>query len=112
MRPRVVHPHPSIDAIRGSVAVERGPLVLVLESTDLPEGQDVAATSLLTAVPPAITSTGASVSLRLDGIPAAEWPYGSVVASSEATTITANLVPYFSWANRGPSTMRVWIPTA
>ncbi|MEV0173917.1 hypothetical protein AB0I00_22695 [Streptomyces sp. NPDC050803] len=21
------------------------------------------------------------------------------------------LVPYHSWANRGPSTMRVWLPT-
>jgi DUF1680 family protein len=22
------------------------------------------------------------------------------------------LVPYFTWANRGPSTMRVWLPLA
>ncbi|WP_438875412.1 hypothetical protein [Bacillus cereus group sp. BC72] len=26
--------------------------------------------------------------------------------------VTADLVPYAHWANRGPSLMRVWIPAA
>src|SRR5690606_8188208 len=36
--PRFSWPHPRIDAVRGTVAVERGPLVLALESEDLPDG--------------------------------------------------------------------------
>ncbi len=34
------------------------------------------------------------------------------VDSDEAgqDTIELTLTPYHSWANRGPSTMRVWIP--
>ena len=34
------------------------------------------------------------------------------VDSGEASqdTIELTLTPYHSWANRGPSTMRVWIP--
>jgi DUF1680 family protein len=31
-------------------------------------------------------------------------------APNTVTSITA--IPYFHWANRGPSAMRVWIPTA
>ena len=38
MEPRYVYPHPRIDAVRGQVAVERGPLVLALEDVDLPDG--------------------------------------------------------------------------
>ena len=40
LNPRVVRPHPQIDAVRGQVAIERGPLVLALESVDLPDGVD------------------------------------------------------------------------
>ena len=38
------------------------------------------------------------------------WPYGVDAAevSPEARGVT--LVPYHSWANRGPSSMRVWFP--
>ena len=35
MAPRVIWPDPHIDAVRGCVAIERGPEVLALESTDL-----------------------------------------------------------------------------
>jgi DUF1680 family protein len=37
MDPRWVRPHPRIDAIRGTVAVERGPVVMCMESVDLGE---------------------------------------------------------------------------
>ena len=38
---RATVPDPRIDAIRGSVALERGPLVYCLETADLPAGGDV-----------------------------------------------------------------------
>ena len=38
VEPRFTWPHPSIDAVRGQVAVESGPLVLALEDVDLPDG--------------------------------------------------------------------------
>jgi hypothetical protein len=41
MSPRWSKPDARIDAIRGSVAVERGPLVMCVESVDLPEGRGV-----------------------------------------------------------------------
>jgi DUF1680 family protein len=108
--PRVIAPHPAIDAVRGTVAIERGPLVLVLESTDLPNGEDVATASVPIGAVPLLTPNGASVQLRAEAIPVSDWPYSISASSTEPAEITANLVPYFSWANRGPSTMRVWIP--
>ncbi|MGW3654159.1 hypothetical protein [Streptomyces sp. NPDC000878] len=43
----------------------------------------------------------------------AAWPYRpldrATVSAAERAGIV--LVPYNSWANRGPSTMRVWLPT-
>src|SRR5207248_2029398 len=38
MEPRIVMPHARIDAVRGSAALERGPLVYCIESADLPAG--------------------------------------------------------------------------
>ena len=44
----------------------------------------------------------------------AAWPYEPLdrplAANADRTGIV--LVRYHSWANRGPSTMRVWLPTA
>ena len=38
----------------------------------------------------------------------AEW----VTARAAPTRAFATYLPYYSWANRGPSTMRVWTPEA
>jgi hypothetical protein len=36
------------------------------------------------------------------------WPSGPVQAGSAEVMVP--LTPYHDWANRGPSTMRVWMP--
>jgi DUF1680 family protein len=110
MAPRIIHPHPAIDAIRGTVAVERGPLVLALESTDLPDGVDVAAARLMATDPPVIAEGGAGAELELADAPVADWPYGPAASGGPAAPVMAHLIPYYRWANRGPSTMRVWLP--
>ncbi|WP_375387384.1 glycoside hydrolase family 127 protein [uncultured Amnibacterium sp.] len=109
--PRVTHPDPRIDAVRGCVAIERGPEVLCLESVDLPAGlagrsvDDVRLASA--AVTPDLT-----VALRVhDDDDDDGWPYGPERPRA-STAGTARLVPYHSWANRGPSTMRIWLPVA
>jgi DUF1680 family protein len=38
-----------------------------------------------------------------------EWPYGDPPAERGARH-ALTLIPYHTWANRGPSTMRVWMP--
>ena len=115
MAPRVIWPDPRIDAVRGCVAIERGPEVLALESIDLaPLGVDDVGQVVIDADAPLDECGrpgrrhGCACGTRLS----AEWPYGAADAATEGDGIPIPLVPYHSWANRGPSTMRVWIPTA
>lgn len=90
---RVSSADPRVDAVRGTVVVERGPEVLALESIDF--GGDV------------VDAVIAGAPVEHDGsvrLPVRNRTSGQVT--------DAVLVPYHDWAHRGPSTMRVWIPTA
>lgn len=90
--PRVTSPHPMVDAVRGSVAIERGPEVLALESIDL--GADVG------------EAVAAGDPIDRDGVVVLP-----VRSRSTGEVVEAPLVAYHDWARRGPSTMRVWVPT-
>jgi DUF1680 family protein len=52
LTPRWTAPHPRIDASRGCLAVERGPVVYCVEQIDLPEGADLDDLRVDPAVPP------------------------------------------------------------
>ena len=100
MRPRWTRPDPHVDAIRGCVAVERGPIVYCLESTD----QDADLSEVTADATNGLADQGAEDALggatvvrasgrRFDGEPA-----------------DLTFIPYHAWGNRGLSTMRVWVP--
>jgi len=120
VEPRFTQADPRIDAVRGCVAVERGPEVMCLESVDLAaadHGDDVAVAVLDTAVPPQLVDGRVTARFRVRPAgPAAGWPYGSEVGEEgidqEGDGIDVPLIPYHQRANRGPSTMRVWMPRA
>ncbi|WP_330263185.1 glycoside hydrolase family 127 protein [Streptomyces griseorubiginosus] len=112
--PRWIVPDPRVDAVRGTVAVQRGPLVYCAESVDLPDGRDVDAVRVDPAAEPVDGPDGTVVAPgELAEPPTRAWPYQPLdragVPTAEERGIA--LVPYNSWANRGPSTMRVWLPT-
>jgi DUF1680 family protein len=113
MAPRFVYPDPSIDALRGTVAIERGPLVLCAESTDLPADVALDAIRVSDSQPATATDRGAEAWFSISSRSRADWPYthSPVTVSDERRTRLA-LHPYFAWANRGPSTMRVFIPVS
>jgi DUF1680 family protein len=113
MEPRFTFPSPHIDALRGCVAVERGPEVMCLESIDLPAGVSLDEIRIDTSVPPwerdgRVFASGHRVEVREDG-----WPYsaGAEWSADSDQVLDLPLTPYHAWANRGPSTMRVWLPT-
>ena len=71
---RVTYPDPRIDAVRGTFAVERGPLVLALESPDLPAGWSV---NEVTADPDSLADDGdgTAIDVYRRSRDAEEWPY-------------------------------------
>lgn len=109
--PRWTWPDDRIDALRGQVAVEQGPLVLCAESVDVPTA-DLERLRVLTDAPPVLRPDGVAVvrasltSERPDG-----WPYGTRPDDAGSEPLEVPLVPYHRWAERGPSTMRVFLPT-
>ncbi|KAB8194000.1 glycoside hydrolase family 127 protein [Nonomuraea phyllanthi] len=119
VRPRITWPDPRIDAVRGCVAVERGPEVLCAESVDLPHPGGLDALVIDPHSDPREDSGGARVRARLrpragttadvgDG-----WSYLAArpdAAGDAAEWFEVPLRPYHSWAQRGPSSMRVWLP--
>ncbi|MFC0065205.1 glycoside hydrolase family 127 protein [Umezawaea endophytica] len=108
MRPRFTRPDPRIDAVRGCVAVERGPVVLCAESLD---GGDLDTLRVEVIAEPVEDDGGVAVSARFDVPADARWPYGTAEPPSDTALAPLHLVPYHRWARRGPSTMRVWLPT-
>jgi DUF1680 family protein len=112
MDPRIARPDPRIDAVRGQIAVERGPLVLALESADVPGELDAAEVAIDADAGLEPTAHGAKVTLVAVGDWAVGWPYGATHDAEPTSLGEAELIPYYQWANRGPSTMRVFIPLA
>jgi hypothetical protein len=122
--PRLTAPSPRIDAVRGCLALERGPIVYCLEAEDVPAGADLADIALRRDAEPADSGPVAT----LGGVPGMSvagevrdlerWGHNEYVDVRElprdgAVAPTRLLaVPYFAWANRGGGGMRVWIPSS
>lgn len=111
MAPRWTFPDPRIDAIRGCVAVERGPIVMCLESVDLPG--EVSVDMARVDVDGEIEDDDGAVAVSggLVGLGSEGWPYREhepAPISHQEAAVTLN--PYHRWGTRGPSTMRVWMP--
>ncbi|PZF94919.1 glycoside hydrolase family 127 protein [Micromonospora deserti] len=119
MQPRFTWPDRRIDAVRGCVAVERGPEVLCVESLDLPHPDLLHALEIDPSVPPSGHTDGARVRGRLVAHPDNDWPYAAtptagdpVDGGGDAGWFEVPLRQYHSWARRGPTGMRIWLPTA
>lgn len=109
--PRFSWPDDRIDAVRGCVAIERGPEVYALESIDLPAGWELSDARIDTTA--SLIEKDGTVTARLVGLhrgKSGTWPFTSQNGTMTAGGAQVTLVPYHSWAERGNSTMRIWIP--
>jgi DUF1680 family protein len=119
MTPRLTEGHPWIESTRGSVAIERGPLVYCLEQVD----QQAPVYDL--EIDPAAPLTASWEQDLLDGVTTVRgsgftidrsaWegqlyrPFKAGAASpKQPVELTA--IPVYAWANRGPGAMKIWIP--
>lgn len=94
------------------MAIERGPLVHCLESADV--GSDV--DSVVIDVDRGLEMIDGEVVAVVAEHAADEtdWPYSSHSRPAPSTGVArpVRLQPYREWGNRGPGTMRVFIPVA
>jgi hypothetical protein len=88
------------------------------ESVDLPGGRHVDGVRVDPSVPPRDAGDAVVVTGRLVEPVDRPWPYDSGGRDDPGESdeepeadVDVPLVPYHTWANRGPSTMRVWLPT-
>jgi DUF1680 family protein len=138
LTPRWTFPDRRVDAIRGCVAVERGPLVYCFEQADQPDGmpvEDIVVPSaagrpavslaeLDLALPgigrtvqvtaqalrvPTATSPPAASTGDVTTVPAVDGS-SAPIGVGDAEPFTATAIPYFQWDNRDGRAMRVWMP--
>ncbi len=88
--------HRRVKADRGKVALSRGPLVYCLESTDNPGVK----------IPEAALDTGRPVAARHSP---SHFDGALLLQGSDPAGSTLTFIPYYCWANRGLSAMRVWV---
>jgi DUF1680 family protein len=123
MAVRAVEAHPALDACRGLVALQRGPVVYCFEEADLPAGAALEALELplplSSVVEPfqlleeevgSILVEGCLHTTRSwDGVLYRSWSQPSAAHTGDAVRLRA--VPYCTWANRSGIAMRVWMPS-
>ncbi len=102
--PRWTYPDRRVDAVRGCVAVERGPLVYCFEQADQLDGAPlddlvIQPGEVLGERPVMLDGIGQTIEVTAPG-----------TAVTRGTPVTAIAIPYFQWDNRDGRAMRVWMP--
>ena len=92
LQPRLVKANNQVEADRGRVAVQCGPIVYCAESPDNEQPIDSIILNSLTQ-------------LKVEWQPEKLYGINQIVTDKGVT-----LIPYYAWAHRGVSDMEVWIP--
>lgn len=117
MPSRVVRANRLAEEVTNQVAVQRGPVVYCLESSDLPDGLPLERVALrrgTTLTPQAGEVDGHA--MQVIPVTLAVLPAGGTdtlyedLSDDALDTVDTRLVPYFAWGNRGASEMSVWLP--
>lgn len=107
---RIIDADERVEADIDKMAIQRGPIVYCAEGPDTEDGH------VLHLIFDRESETSTSFQAqKLDGIqtiqmsasPAKRTLEGGV---SKGEAVTATLIPYFTWSNRGPAEMMVWLP--
>lgn len=125
LEPAPVSADPRIDAIRGCIAWERGPLVYAFEQIDQPADTDLDLTAVVVEAsvevehrPGVLGGVSVLKSVGRHGHSNAtseQWPFPRALLPSGSSEVVAEdfplvAIPYYAWANRGVGAMRVWMP--
>jgi uncharacterized protein len=118
----LVESNPRIDATRGCLAIQRGPLIYCLEAQDQAAGVnllDVQIDPQTTLQPIWRKDLGGIMAVEAEGLVLSPegWQFDLYRTTDRVQAlikqkIHLTAIPYYSWGNRGLNSMRVWIPTA
>jgi uncharacterized protein len=132
LTPRLTYPDRRIDAVRGSAAIERGPLVYCFEQADQAADASLEDLALIpgdlgeqaVTVPKVGPTVLIEAAARGDysrndpapstsGLPYQQDPGAAASAAGAAgDEVVVTAIPYFQWDNRDGQAMRVWMPLA
>ena len=108
MEPRTVRANNKVEADRGKIAVERGPIVYCAEWPD----NDFSVLSVFMNRKPEFT--GQKKADRLCGInqikTGAQTLFYDETGRLQTKDVPLTLIPYYAWAHRGSGEMAVWLP--
>ncbi len=119
MPPRLIEANPQVEETRNQLAVRRGPIVYCLESPDLPAGMRVhevaltADANMQAVLEPGLLGGVTVIETTATTHLAGDWTgrlYRPLDNAAKGKAIDLRLIPYYAWANRGPSEMTVWMP--
>ena len=116
MEPRTVKAHGKVEADRGRIAIERGPVVYCAEWPD----NDFDVLSVLMNRNPKFEVESASMTIENAGVTVTH-PFQKIKTSVQTLSYdengrltakdhTMNMIPYYAWAHRGTGNMAVWLP--
>lgn len=115
MEVQLLRAHPKLESCKRQVAVKRGPMVYCLESVDLPEGASVEQVRMPqnpVFTPQWDKTLDAMVlktELMLDEMAAWDGPLYTPYKPSTPKPVATQMIPYFTWCNRGECEMTCWI---
>lgn len=128
MPPRWTASHPRVDATRGCLALERGPIVYCVEQVDLPAGIEVdglridrtaavrtveastAGNSEHGSAPGSHSAPALRISARSFSGDGPLLQDAELVEPGDSAAVEVTAIPFAGWCNRGPGAMRIWIP--
>ena len=109
MEPRVVTAREEVEADRGRIAVERGPIVYCAEAAD----NSFPVRSVLMGPDPDMTvSHGDVLGYPVEKISAiAQTLHYDQRGRLRVDDVKLTMIPYYAWCHRGAGEMTVWLPT-
>ena len=109
MQPRMVKAHDKVEADRGRVSIERGPLVYCAE---WPDNKVSVLSFMVNKNPEFVVEQKPEL---LNGINTIRTTVQSLGYTAEGKLVTQDaeltMIPYYAWAHRGQGEMIVWLPS-
>ena len=109
MEPRVVTAREEVEADRGRIAVERGPIVYCAEAAD---NSFPVRSVLMSPVPAMTVSHGDVLGYPVEKISTvAQTLHYDQMGRLRVDDVKLTMIPYYAWCHRGAGEMAVWLPT-